>query len=97
VVPVRIGGQINTPALVHRVEPEYAELAKVAHLTGTVILEAVVGTDGCVESVTVLRSRHPLLDNPAIAALKQWRYTPLVLNRIPTPFVLTVTFTFNAR
>ena len=38
-----------------------------------------------------------LLDNAAIAALKQWQYTPLILNGIPTPFVLTVTFTFSAR
>ena len=57
--------------------------------------EATVGTDGCVESVTVLRSRHPLLDHASVAALKQWQYTPLVLNGIATPFVLTVTFNFN--
>jgi protein TonB len=97
VAPVRIGGQINTPALLHRVEPVYAEVAAAAHLAGTVILEAVVGTDGRVESVMVLRSRHALLDNAAVAALKQWRYTPLVLNGIRTPFVLTVTFTFSTR
>jgi protein TonB len=97
VVPVRVGGQINTPALVHRVEPVYPKMAADAHLVGTVILEAVVGTDGCVQSVTLLRSRQQLLDNASIEALKQWRYTPLVLNGIPTPFVLTVTFNFSTR
>jgi len=97
VVPVRVGGQISTPALVHRVEPVYPKIAAEAHVTGMVILEAIVGTDGCVESVKVLRSRHVLLDNAAMDALKQWRYTPLILNGMPTPFVLTVTFTFNAR
>ena len=97
VVPVRVGGQINTPALVYRVEPVYPELAAAAHLVGTVILEAEVGTDGRVEPVKVLRSRHALLDNAAVAALKQWRYTSLVLNGITTPFVLTVTFTFSVR
>ena len=97
VVPVRIGGQISRPALVHRVEPVYSDVAATAHLVGTVILEAVVGTDGRVESVKVLRPRHVLLDNAAVAALKQWRYTPLVLNGITTPFVLTVTFTFSTR
>jgi len=96
VVPVRVGGQISTPALLHRVEPVYPNIAAAAHVVGTVILEAVVGTDGCVESAKVLRSR-PLLDNAAIAALKQWRYTPLVLNGTPTPFVLTVTFSFSTR
>lgn len=97
VVPVRIGGQINTPALVRRVEPVYPEVAAAAHLVGTVILEAVVGTDGRVESVKVLRPRHVLLDNAAVAALKQWRYSPLVLNGVTTPFILTVTFTFSTK
>ena len=95
VVPVRIGGQINTPALVHRVEPVYPEVAAKAQLAGQVVLEALVGTDGAVESVTLQRSSNKLLDKAAIAALKQWRYTPLVLNGIPTPFILTVTFTFR--
>jgi periplasmic protein TonB len=93
--PVRIGGQIKTPALLHRVEPVYPDIAAAAHLTGLVILEAVVDATGCVESVKVLRSGHPLLDREAVAALKQWRYTPLMLNGTSTPFVLTVTFNFN--
>lgn len=94
-VPVRIGGQITAPALVHRVEPRYPDIAVAAQLTGLVILEAVVDTDGCVESVKVLRSRHPFLDRAAIDAVKQWRYSPLVLNDIPTSFVLTVTINFS--
>jgi protein TonB len=95
--PVRVGGQIKTPDLRHRVEPVYPELAAAAHIAGVVILEASVGTDGCVKTVKVLRSSHGLLDRAATEALKQWEYSPLVLNGIPTPFVLTVTFTFHAR
>jgi protein TonB len=93
--PVRIGGQLTAPALLKRVEPTYPDLAAVSQVTGLVILEATVGTDGCVESVRVLRSRHPLLDHASVVALKQWQYTPLVLNGIATPFVLTVTFNFS--
>ncbi len=95
--PVRVGGQITTPALLHRAEPVYPEMASVAHVTGMVILEAVVNTDGCVQSVKVLRSRHPFLDKASEEALMQWRYSPLVLNGIPTPFVLTVTFNFSVQ
>ena len=94
--PVRVGGQIKTPDLTHRVEPVYPDLAAAAHITGIVILEATVGTDGCVQSVKLLRSAHSLLDKAAVEALKQWQYSPLVLNGIPTPFLLTVTFTFSA-
>jgi protein TonB len=93
--PVRIGGQLTAPALLKRVEPTYPDIAANAQVTGVVILEASVGTDGCVQSVKVLRSRHPLLDHASVEALKQWQYTPLVLNGEPTPFVLTVTFSFS--
>jgi protein TonB len=94
--PVRVGGQIKTPDLRHRVEPIYPDLAAAAHIAGIVILEASVGTDGNVKSVKVLQSSHGLLERASTDALKQWRYSPLVLNGIQTPFVLTVTFTFSA-
>ena len=93
--PVRIGGQVTAPALVHRVEPTYPGIAVAAQLSGMVILEAVVDTEGCVESVKVLRPVNPVLDRAAVEALKQWQYSPLVLNGVPTPFVLTVTFNFS--
>ena len=96
-MPVRIGGQITAPALLHRVEPIYPDLAAVAQVTGIVILEATVDTEGCVASVKVLRSRHALLDNASKEALLQWRYSPLVLNGVPAPFILTVTFNFNVQ
>jgi protein TonB len=96
-IPVRIGGQITAPALLHRVEPTYPDVAAMAQLTGLVILEATVDIDGCVQTVKVLRSRHLLLDKAARDALMQWRYSPLVLNGIPTSFVLTVTFNFSTK
>jgi protein TonB len=95
-VPVRIGGQIQAPALIRRVEPVYPDIAVLAKVSGIVILEAVVAADGSVESVRVLRSVK-FLDGPATDAVKQWRYSPLVLNGEPTPFVLTVTLTFSIK
>ena len=92
---MRIGGQITAPALVHRVEPTYPGIAVAAQVTGMVILEAVVDTEGCVESVKVLRPVNLVLDHAAVEALKQWRYSPLILNGVPTSFVLTVTFNFS--
>jgi protein TonB len=74
----------------------YPDFAVLARVTGTVILEAVVATDGTVESVRVLRSIR-LLDAAAVVAVKQWRYSPLVLNGVATPFILTVTLTFSIK
>jgi protein TonB len=93
--PVRIGGQLQAPALVKRVEPLYPPLAVRAHMTGVVILEATVDTDGKVVEATVLRSAGPLLDREALIAVKQWRYSPLLLNGRRESFVLTVTLSFN--
>jgi len=48
-----------------------------------------------VVDVKVLRTANRLLDNAAIAAVRQWQYKPLILNGSPEPFVLTVVLTFN--
>ncbi|HUG52393.1 MAG TPA: energy transducer TonB [Vicinamibacteria bacterium] len=93
---VRVGGQLKAPKLLHRVQPDYPELAKQARLSAIVIVEAMVGTDGRVESVNVLRGQ-PLFDDTAVAAVRQWRYKPLLLNGVPTPFILTVTLVFNIK
>ena len=91
---VRVGGLIVAPRLVHRLNPAYPALAAAARLTAILILEAQVGTDGRVEEVRVLRGQ-PLFDEAAVAAVKQWRYQPLLLNGKPTAFLLTVTLVFN--
>jgi protein TonB len=91
---VRIGGSMKTPRLTRRVEPEYPDVAQRAAIEGIVILEATVGEDGRVDGVKVLRSQS-LLERSAIEAVKQWQYEPLIWNGRPTPFVLTVTLSFN--
>ena len=93
--PVRVGGQIQAPALVSKVDPIYPEVAVSARIRGVVILEANVDRDGHVVDVKVLRTASRLLDHAAITAVRQWQYRPLVLNGSPEPFVLTVVLTFN--
>jgi len=92
--PLRVGGDLKTPALIERVGPEYPPLALRARVQGVVILEAVVDRQGRVEDIRVLRS-IPLLDKAAITAVQQWRYSPLLLNGMPERFVLTVSVNFS--
>lgn len=94
--PKRVGGELQAPALIHRVEPDYPGVAVAGKVSGTVILEATVSESGAVTEVHVLRSIL-LLDQAAIKAVKQWRYQPLVLNGQPVPFILVVTVTFSLR
>ena len=49
---------------------------------------------GQVTEVRVLRS-VPLLDEAAIEAVKQWIYTPTLLNGVPVPVIMTVTVNFT--
>ena len=93
--PVRVGGQIQAPALAKRVEPVYPDIAVNARIRGVVILEALVDKEGRVVEVKVLRTPNQLLDNAAITAVRQWQYRPLILNGLPEPFVLTVVLTFD--
>jgi protein TonB len=92
--PVRVGGDIATPRLIHRVDPEYPPIAVNAQIQGIVILEATVDATGAVTDTRVLRS-HSVLDEAAVDAVEQWRYEPLRLNGIAQPFVLTVTVSFS--
>lgn len=92
--PVRPGGSIKYPAKIQHVPPVYPRIAQDARVSGIVILEAVIGIDGRVQDVKVLRSK-PLLDQAAIDAVRQWRFTPTLLNGVPVPVILTVTVNFE--
>lgn len=92
--PVRVGGEIATPRLIHRVDPEYPAIAVSAQIEGIVIIEATVDERGAVTDTKVLRS-HSVLDRAAVDAVEQWRYEPLRLNGVAQPFVLTVTVSFS--
>ena len=79
--------------MVH-VDPAYPPMAQRARVEGVVILEAVIGTSGRVESVEVLRS-IPLLDQSAVSAVRQWQYRPAMLNDEAVPVIVTVTVHFK--
>jgi protein TonB len=91
--PRRVGGGIQPPSKTVHVAPVYPAIARAAKVRGTVILEAVISATGRVEDVKVLRSVQ-LLDDAAIEAVRQWRFTPTIFNGEPIPVVMTVTVTF---
>ena len=90
----RPGGEIREPRKVRDVPAIYPEVARAAKIQGVVILEATIDERGFVTDARVLRS-IPLLDSAALTALKQWRYTPTLLNGVPVRVLMTVTFRFS--
>ena len=91
---VRVGSQIRPPTKTRHVAPVYPLEAKEAKVTGVVILEARIEADGRVINARILRSIPPL-DQAALDAVKQWEFTPTLLNGVPTPVIMTVTIQFS--
>jgi len=94
VQPARVGGNIPPPKKMKDVRPAYPALAQSAHVQGVVILEATIGPDGRVQDAKVLRS-IPLLDAAALEAVRQWEFSPTLLNGQPVPVIMTVTVNFT--
>ena len=59
-------------------------------------MEAVINKSGSIESLHVLTG-HPLLNQAALDAVKQWKYRPTMLNGEPVEVITTVTVTFSLR
>jgi TonB family protein len=74
--PFRPGSGIDPPRLLHEVKAEYTDEARRRGITGDVVLEIVVRRDGSVGDVTVLQGRGAGLDQRAVAAVRQWRFSP---------------------
>jgi protein TonB len=87
-------GEVRAAAVVHRVEPQYPRAALTARMAGVVVLECIVDKEGRAREAHVVRSSFPIFDEPALAALRQWKFTPGVLHgrAVDTWFELTVTF-----
>ena len=92
--PIRVGGNIRPPEKTRDVAPLYPAIAQSARVQGIVIIEATIGADGRVTDVNVLRS-IPLLDAAALTAVRQWEFSPTLLNGIPVPVIMTVTVNFT--
>lgn len=79
---VRLSTGVLTSKLVRRIVPAYPPLARNMRVSGTVRLHAVIARDGAVRDLQVL-SGHPLLVQAALSAVRQWLYTPTLLNGEP--------------
>jgi TonB family protein len=91
---VRVGGDIKEPKKIRHVAPVYPDVALQARVQGVVILEVMIDTAGNVTDATILRS-IALLDQAAVDAVRQWRFTPTLVNGAPVNVIMTVTVNFT--
>jgi protein TonB len=91
---IRPHSGIKPPARVVYVAPVYPLAARLAHKEGVVIIEATIDEQGNVTGTQLLRS-IPLLDEAALVAVRQWKFSPTLLNETPVSIVMTVTVNFT--
>ena len=92
--PVRVGGNVKQPKVVHIEQPNYPPEARRARVEGVVILEATVTAEGTVDKVKVI-SGPPILTGAAVEALTHWKYEPTYLNGQAVPVILTARISFS--
>jgi len=90
--PLRVS-RVMEGNLIHRVQPEYPVLAKMARVQGAVVLHAVISKQGGIEGLEVI-SGPPALVQAAVNAVRQWRYRPYYLNDEPVEVETQVTVNF---
>ena len=91
---IRVSGNLASASIVHQVTPVYPAIAKVAHISGTVLLHAIIAKDGTIEQLDVVNG-PPLLLKSAMDAVRQWVYRPTLVNGEPVRVDTTITVVFS--
>lgn len=89
---LRVGGNVMLQNLRRKIAPDYPEDAQ--HIKGTVRLQALVGIDGKIEKLLVV-SGPPELQAVSVAAVKQWKYKPTLLNGKPVRVITLIDINFQ--
>jgi TonB family protein len=92
--PVRVDGRIAEPRRTRHVNPVYPKAAIQSRVQGAVVLECTISPAGQVVEVRTLKG-VPLLTEAAIEAVRQWEYTPTLLDGVAVPVIMTVTVNFE--
>ncbi len=91
---VIVGGVVQAAKIMHQVMPVYPQPARLARISGTVRLEAVINRDGVIQSLRIM-SGHPLLAQAALDAVRQWVYRPTRLNGEPVEVLTQIEVNFK--
>ncbi len=94
--PIRVGGRVKAPRLIFGPGPIYPLLARQARVSGAVVIDAVIDTQGNVVEMRTV-SGQPILALAAMEALRQWKYEPTILGVEAVPVRLLVTITFERK
>jgi len=80
--PAEVPVNVQSAKLIQKVQPEYPDIARKERLQGTVRIHALIGKDGVIYDLVVIRGACSLAES-AVEAVRQWRYRPTLLNNQP--------------
>ena len=86
---------VTAPKRIYTPEPEYTDFARDAKYQGTLTLSMVVGPDGLIKNVSIVRPLGMGLDENAVASVKTWRFQPGTVNGEPVSVEMNVEVGFN--
>lgn len=95
--PYRPGTGISPPAIVREVKPDYTDEGRRRHIEGDVVLEIVVRSDGSVGHMKLVQGLGAGLDQRAIDAVRQWRFSPAKRYGVPVDVIVEVAMEFKLR
>lgn len=95
--PYRPGSGVTAPRLLREVRADYSDQARRAHVEGEVELEIVVRSNGTVGDIKVLRGLGGGLNERAIDAVRQWRFSPSRMRGTPVDVIVQVAVEFKLR
>jgi TonB family protein len=96
---IRMGTSVTAPKLIKQTKPRYTADAKRAKIQGVVHVEAVVKTDGTIGDTRVTRSldKEFGLDDRAVEAVKEWRFTPGQKDGVAVPVLVEIELSFTVK
>lgn len=92
---LRIGGAVEQSNLIEKKTPVYPTAAKAARIQGKVLLEALISKEGVPQEIRVLSSPSDDLSESALEAVREWRYTPTLLNGNPVEVLTDITVNYT--
>jgi TonB family protein len=95
--PYRPGSGIEPPRLLREVRAGYSDAARRRAISGEVVLEIVVRRDGSVGDVKILRGLEGGLNENAVEAVRQWRFSPARRQGSPVDVIVQVSVDFKLR
>ena len=92
---LKVSGAVSVPKLLHKLEPSYSPEARAMKVAGTVVLAVTIGTDGNTYDVQLVKGVGFGLDEEALNAVAQWKFSPGTRGGMPVPVRATIEVNFR--